>query len=139
MTLFENKQWVVTADGIQAKPMKLHAHVSPSDLLREDETDGERMYGWPPAMARQSWVDIVLFCEAFLFALGHFHAAAFERGKATRALHEAYSHRIRELEAELSDTASDEPRPLAIINVWGDDEDPTERWRAQRYGYPTTA
>jgi hypothetical protein len=63
--LFENRQWRVTASGVES--VNAPAYEISTDRLLETERAG--LYDWPVQMAEKNWVDTEAFIEAFTKAL----------------------------------------------------------------------
>ena len=96
---FKNRQWAVTGYGMEALPTVLEYWIE-VDRLADKEIGACNCYNWPTHMARQSWVDIELFLEAFAKALdvhagkcGEPPSALILQESAERARQTAIVHR----------------------------------------------
>ena len=68
MTSYGNKQWIVTAEGIEA-PREGGYWIGTLQLRQTTERDGVTYYDFPIHVAEKEWVDIFYFIEAFVYAL----------------------------------------------------------------------
>jgi len=84
---FKNRQWAVTGYGIESLPPGSGYWIE-ANRLAEKEIGASDCYNWPPHMARQSWVDIELFLEAFAKALD-VHAGKYGEPPSVLIFHES--------------------------------------------------
>ena len=75
---WENKQWIVTSFGLEVRSdewKRRDAFNIPAANLLATEGD---LYLWPREAARNPWIDLTLFEEAFRRAIEEHHRAANE-------------------------------------------------------------
>lgn len=68
-TIFQNRQWRVTENGIESR-RRVPTYVVPAEQLL---LDLHGHYYWPEHMAEKSWVAMDAFLEAFVAALQALH------------------------------------------------------------------
>jgi hypothetical protein len=83
-TIFQNRQWRVTENGIESR-RRVPTYVVPAEQLL---LDLHGHYYWPEHMAEKSWVAMDAFLEAFVAALNALHPD-FDKVWLKRAIEQA--------------------------------------------------
>lgn len=78
MTIFENAQWKVLDDGVEAKTGFPGYDFAINRVFEITSRGAKTFYDWPIHMAEKIWVDLPLFIEAFEKAVRYYASTSGE-------------------------------------------------------------